>query len=219
MIELSEKARFTFFDESAKEELILPVTPSGYEINHGIKSEKISLTELGETNLPGKRYMMDIKISCMFPARQYSFLNPGALTEPYFYVRKFEQWCDSQTILRFIISGTNINTTCFIESIDFGEKDGTGDISAVLNVAQYRILKKAAAEIKAATGNDARQTETKSTREKPYTVNSGDTLMGICREVYGDASLYKKLAEVNGIKNPNLIYAGTVLKTPDKAKM
>lgn len=38
-----------------------------------------------------------------------------------------------------------------------------------------------------------------------YTVRSGDTLSGIASR-YG--TTYQKLAEINGIKNPNLIYAG-----------
>ena len=68
-------------DEKNKEELELPVTPESYEIDHGVNREKITLTELGTTNLSGKRYMMDIKIECMFPAQSYSFCNAGARTE------------------------------------------------------------------------------------------------------------------------------------------
>lgn len=42
-----------------------------------------------------------------------------------------------------------------------------------------------------------------------YTVRSGDTLSGIAMK-YG--TTYQKLAQLNGISNPNLIYAGQVLK-------
>ena len=38
-----------------------------------------------------------------------------------------------------------------------------------------------------------------------YVVKSGDTLSGIASR-YG--TTYQHLAEINGIKNPNLIYAG-----------
>lgn len=44
-----------------------------------------------------------------------------------------------------------------------------------------------------------------------YTVASGDTLSGIASK-YG--TTYQYLAEINGIANPNLIYAGQVLKVP-----
>lgn len=42
-----------------------------------------------------------------------------------------------------------------------------------------------------------------------YTVQSGDTLSGIASK-YG--TTYQKLAQINGISNPNLIYPGQVLK-------
>lgn len=42
-----------------------------------------------------------------------------------------------------------------------------------------------------------------------YTVQSGDTLSGIASK-YG--TTYQKLAQINGIQNPNLIYPGQVIK-------
>lgn len=44
---------------------------------------------------------------------------------------------------------------------------------------------------------------------KTHTVQSGDTLSGIASK-YG--TTYQHLADINGISNPNLIYAGQVLK-------
>lgn len=46
-------------------------------------------------------------------------------------------------------------------------------------------------------------------------MRAGDTLSAIARRVYGDASLYTRLAAANSISNPNLIYAGQVLTLPD----
>ena len=211
----TEKKKFIFLDEEKKEELLLPITPESYEIDHGISSNKLSLTELCDNNMPGRRYMMTIKIKCVFPAQRYNFVNEGAVTEPYFYVRKFENWCDSQKILRFMISGTNVNTTCFIESILFGEDDGTGDVNAEISVAQYWVLKKTAQKTKEETKNNARtDSGEKSSSGKSYTVAKGDTLGAICRKYYGDSSTAKckEVAAKNGIKNINLIYPGQVIK-------
>ena len=49
-----------------------------------------------------------------------------------------------------------------------------------------------------------------------YTVKSGDTLSHIALHYYGDAgrSSYMKIAEANGIDNPNLIQVGQQLKIP-----
>ena len=42
-----------------------------------------------------------------------------------------------------------------------------------------------------------------------YTVKNGDTLSGIANEF---GTTYQKLAEINGLSNPNIIYPGQVLK-------
>jgi len=52
-----------------------------------------------------------------------------------------------------------------------------------------------------------------------HIVESDDTLSEIARTYYGDASLYQKLAEYNGIVSPNLIIIGQVLEIPPKAKL
>ena len=216
---LPEKIKLTFLDLQTNETLLLPVTPSSYEIDHGINNEKISLTELGDIFLPGKRYMMNIVLDCLFPAQKYSFNNEGAIIDPYFYVKKFEDWCDNQAILRFIISETNVNTTCFIESINFSERDGTGDIYAKLKIAQYRVLKNISTQISKDTGNKQRNEDIKKEKTKSYSVVKGDTLSAICRKFYGDANLYNKLAKYNNIKNPHLIFVGQVITIPDKSKL
>lgn len=48
----------------------------------------------------------------------------------------------------------------------------------------------------------------------PYTVQAGDTLSGIAAK-YG--TTYQKLAALNGISDPNVIYVGQVLKVTGSA--
>lgn len=48
-----------------------------------------------------------------------------------------------------------------------------------------------------------------------YTVKQGDTLSAIARKYN---TTYQKLAEYNGISNPNLIYPGQVIKIPQEQK-
>lgn len=60
------------------------------------------------------------------------------------------------------------------------------------------------------TENVPQQTIKETTnKETTYTVKAGDTLSGIASK-YG--TTYQELARINNIKNPNLIYAGQVLK-------
>ena len=52
------------------------------------------------------------------------------------------------------------------------------------------------------------------TVEKSYVVRRGDTLTGISNAVYRDPSLWRVLAEANGIVDPRTLRPGTVLTVP-----
>ena len=56
--------------------------------------------------------------------------------------------------------------------------------------------------------------EPEATAETVYTVKKGDTLSGIAKK-YG--TTYQKLAEYNGITNPNIIHVGQKIKIPGAA--
>ncbi|MBV8817643.1 MAG: LysM peptidoglycan-binding domain-containing protein [Acidobacteriaceae bacterium] len=49
---------------------------------------------------------------------------------------------------------------------------------------------------------------------RKYTVKAGDTLSKISQEFYGNANQYMKIAQANGIENPNLIKVGQELEIP-----
>ncbi len=54
------------------------------------------------------------------------------------------------------------------------------------------------------------------TTSKTYTVQSGDCLMGIARELLGDPHRWREIATLNGIGPPYTIYPGQELKVPEK---
>lgn len=56
-----------------------------------------------------------------------------------------------------------------------------------------------------------------SSGSRTYTVKKGDNLSAIAREVYGDASKWKKIHEANRaqIPNPDLIHPGQQLTIPE----
>ena len=59
-------------------------------------------------------------------------------------------------------------------------------------------------------------TEQSAAAAQSYTVKSGDTLSKIAKQVYGDASQWKKIHEANKAKipNPDLIHPGDELTIP-----
>ncbi len=52
-----------------------------------------------------------------------------------------------------------------------------------------------------------------------YTVQSGDTLALIARDIYGDLALYESLCAFNNIANCNVIEVGDVIKLPTQAQI
>jgi len=49
-----------------------------------------------------------------------------------------------------------------------------------------------------------------------YVVQPGDTLQGIAERFYEDPTLYKVIAEANGIVDPALIHSGLELRIPER---
>ena len=50
--------------------------------------------------------------------------------------------------------------------------------------------------------------------EQPYTIKAGDNLSKISKHFYGSPNHYQKIAEANGIKNPDLVRAGQQISIP-----
>lgn len=47
-----------------------------------------------------------------------------------------------------------------------------------------------------------------------YIVQSGDSLAGICQKIYHTSAMLEQICKLNGIENPDAIYAGQYLKLP-----
>lgn len=206
--------KLIFKDTEKNMELILPVTPPSFELSQGINVETINMHAVGDVALAGYGTLPTFRIDCMLPTKKYPFNQPNTDLNPYNYIKKFENWCNKHTILRFVVSKTKINIPVIITDITYSEKDGTGDVYASITIRKYRKL---AQVQKNNTGNRARSTEKSTANPNTYIIKKGDTLSAICRKFYGNSSLSSKLAKYNGIKNQNLIYTGKTLKIPDKS--
>lgn len=206
--------RFIFKNTRTEEVFVLPVTPAGYQISHGRKAVQVDMHGTGTVNLPGEPTLLDEKIECFFPARAYSFAQPSAETDPFVPLEKLEKWSDAGDPIRFIISDTPVNALVLLDPITYGERDGTRDLYVTIPMRGYRLLTAPTTELES-TGNTARAVETEPAHGATYEVQRGDTLSAIAKWVYGDASLYGKLAAANGIANPDLIRVGQILTLPD----
>ncbi|HHY27417.1 MAG TPA: LysM peptidoglycan-binding domain-containing protein [Desulfitobacterium dehalogenans] len=205
-----------FIFKDGNRELLLPVTPPSFAIDHGIRIETIHIHTLGDVNIAGYGTLAAIKIDCLFPARPYPF--SLADENPYTYVKTFQKFCDKGKVIRFIIPDTPVNLPVLVESITYSERDGTHDVYASLALREYRPLSAVKVE-QSGTENQSRPAAATVVKSSPYIVESGDTLSAICRKFYGDANLYPKVADANGLTNPHLIFPGQKLNMPDKSQL
>lgn len=206
--------KFIIKDTEKDTETVLPVTPPSFEVSHGINVETINIHTIGDVVLAGHGTLSTIRIDCMLPSKSYPFNQSKAKLVPYDYIKKIKSWCDNHTILRFIVSDTTVNMQVIISDFSYGEKDGTGNVYASINLREYRKLSVIQTS---KTGNSTRGSEKTKTEVKSYLVKSGDTLGSISRKYYGNSSLYSKLASYNNIKNLNLIYVNQKIKLPDRS--
>lgn len=207
---------FTFLDEAAGIELVLPVSPAGYEWPHEAVIETVTVDQLGDLNFFGGKKMGATTLqNCILPAQAYPFLSPGAGTDPWTYLEQLEKWVDKGTVVRFLVSGTPVNAAVLLEGVTYREQDGTNDLYADITLRQYCKPDTPVIPAQASGSADAsRDSTTGAAQARSYTVQSGDTMYGIARKFYGDGSLCWRLAAANGIKNANLIYAGQTLTIP-----
>lgn len=57
---------FWLKNETKSEDILLPVTPEGYEISTGMEIETVRATNLGDINVAGRRKPKSITISSFF---------------------------------------------------------------------------------------------------------------------------------------------------------
>ena len=172
--------------------LTLPVTPAGYAWGVGRNLETINISQLGDVYRPGGRSRFSGEaLECLLPAQDYPWMEPGAIANPQYYLDILTAWAAAGEPVRYIVSGTQINTQVYLESVEWRERDGTGDVYASIWMREYTDLEArevaAADPTDSATGNASRPVEGSGSNQS-YTIVRGDTLSTICRRYYGKYS-------------------------------
>lgn len=199
--------------KSAGAEIMLPVTPESYEVAKGINVDTVNVVGVGDVSIAGKNRGEGITLEGFFPSRQYNFA-AASYMDPYQIAATIEGWCEAGEVVRYIVAGTTVNRPCIVESIRYGERDGSNDLYYTIELAPYVYL--SAPTVSAEAGTLDRAVETPPAVQDTYTVVRGDTLWELSRKYYGEPRLAYKLATANGITNPNLIFPGQELVMPDK---
>nr|DAU93841.1 MAG TPA: tail assembly protein [Caudoviricetes sp.] len=204
----------------------IPVLPSEYQVQSSQNNQSETIIGIGEVSLKGKRNLMTISFSSFFPLRRNSsYCRRGSILKPLQYVDAIERMKQTGTV-KIVITGSPIRMDCTIESFEWGENDGTGDIFYSISFKEYRNvgaskssvaqdgLGESAPPADGANKETARTVPKVSTQE--YIVKKGDTLTSIAKRLTGSSNwkpIYTANRAVIG-GNPNRIKVGQKLVIP-----
>lgn len=207
---------FWLKSEADNVNFLLPVTPTRYDIKYANGIETVQAV-VGDINIPTSYRLSTVKLDGFFTMKDYPFVNKKTYDiakNNMDYVELIKMFIAYKRIVRLIITGDNvtrINLPYRVESIDYSECDGSGDITYSIILREHR-------EINFSNnGTPARPSESKNTNTtKTHTVVSGDTLRKLARCYYGDGDQWEKIfnANTDKIKNPNKIYPNQVFIIP-----
>lgn len=204
----------------------IPVLPSEYKVQSSQNNQSENIVGIGEVLLKGKRNLITVSFSSFFPLRRNSsYCRRGSILKPIQYVNAIERMKQTGTV-KLVITGSPIRMDCTIESFEWGENDGTGDIFYTLSFKEYRnvsaskssVVQDGLLESTSAvegTNQETARTEPKVNTQE-YIVKKGDTLTSIAKRLTGSSNwkpIYNANRAVIG-GNPNRIKTGQRLVIP-----
>lgn len=202
--------------QNNKERFQLPITPPKFGVKTSNQNEKVNINAVGMIKLIGKSDLKELTISSFFPAHEYSFIDSKTLLSPYEYVEIIEGWRLSEKPIRVIFTNTPINLPMSIESFDFFEEDGTGDVYFELDLEEYIFINKTKRQVKKSV-----RTTQKKNKTYTYTTQPNDTLYKIAKIEYGQGKEWPRIYNYGNNKkiigkNPNILKVGIKITIPRK---
>ena len=189
----------------------LPVIPSEFERVIDAGYDTNAIIGLGDVAVLTSNGLAQLSLSSFFPNNEYSFNEYSNVPKPYDLVKYFKEWKNKGTVVRVILTGTDINQEMYITNFSYGERDGTGDVYYNMDLLEYRpiIVPTITENNSNNTQNTNRPTDTNnknnaSNQQKAHKVIKGDCLWDIAQKYYGKGSLYTKIKEANKSKYPSL---------------
>ena len=200
-----------------------PVLPAEYNVSSSRGNEIVNVNAIGDVDLGGKNGLRTISFSSFFPKHYDSSYCDYRSKSPKRCVETVEK-IKNGSVCKVLITGTPINFSCRVETFEWSEKDGSGDIYFSITLKEHRpvsigtskvtMIPETAGTTVVDSGVERVQPETPAAAT--YTVVKGDCLSTIARKTGGGTSwqqIYEQNKAVIG-SNPNLIQPGMVLTIP-----
>ena len=206
----------------AGESVSFPILPSEFMVSNPYNAQSVNINGLGDINLKGKRGLKSITLESFFPATETNdvlgvFSWEGS-ADPYGSIAKIKKMADDKEPSTLNIAGTDVSMPVLIRKLDYGEKDGTGDVYFSMDLEEYRFISQESASENEVTGLKSRGTGAAS---KTETVKRGmDSMDAAHRAVHNvskNLSMAKqgmrKLGAVRSMVRSGGITPGTVIRS------
>lgn len=191
----------------------LPVAPSQIEYKINNQNKTVDLLGIGEVNRIKSPGLTQITFEVLIPHKQYPFaIYPDGFKNQEYYLKLFSILKNDKRPFEFLVVR------------DKDKSKEIRDLPIMVSLESYTIIEDASnafdllikielKEYKAYNTGFVVDSRNEHFQEnhKSYTVQDGDTLWGICKKFLGDGTAYVKIAKINKIPNPNLIYPGQVI--------
>ena len=170
-----------------KESLRLPVLPSSFELAGTQNNTSVNIHNLGELNLKGKRNLYTISFDSFFPCQHYEFCRckPKSIES---YIKTLRTLFENNTTVHLIITESEVNMFCTIDSFNHGMSEKVQDVSYSLSFVEYRSVTEGTRVVKSTVST------TKTTTHK---WKKGDTWQKVTKKYLGSSKKWKTVKKNN----------------------
>lgn len=187
-----------------KERLVLPVTPTKYEVGNEQDNKSVNITQIGEALLFGNPKLITLTFESFLPAKDYPFI-VGDKRKPAEIVALINKWKESKKPVRVIVSDGPINLMMAIMAFPWKKQENTGDLYYTLNLKAYKDLNTSMSADDTKAVDDVTGLKDRPTiNDKPSTAtlhNRGSDILDAAKKAYGNYKHYERIIQSNDLKN------------------
>lgn len=234
----SGKYHMYFNYDNDKKVYVVPVLPEKIEVKCNGRTTSIDIDKFGEILHKGKRDAISISFSSYFPAiysQSYCACTANEFKTPKIWHNWMLSLENAANPCHFVLEGSPFALNMYADIVSYSAAETGGDVGTIsysLELKEHRkptisTYKKSTGKSTAKVSTSGKRSNNKS-KEKTYTVKTGDCLWNIAKMFYGDGSKYtiiymankaviEKVARKHGrssSNNGNWIYPGTILTIP-----
>lgn len=194
----------TIILSQGEERLVLPITPSKYEVGTEQGNKSVDITQVGEVLLFGNPKLKTLSFEGFFPAKDYPFV-VGDKRKPAELIALVEKWKESKKPVRVIISDGPINLMMAIMSFPWKKQENTGDLYFTLSFKEYKDLNTSTTSDESKAVDETTGLKDRPTiATKPATAtlfNKGSDILDAAKKAYGNYKHYERIIQSNDLKN------------------